>query len=158
MKWYKRTIVFAAGLFLELMTAAVSGLLLQSNGEWVASLILPYFVPKSPLFFSLLGIIVYLSSSLSLAAYYERMEDLPKGMLLMLAESASELIFLAFFFELTYEITSFFLATGCMILSFFTLWTFGKKSESAALIRLPVVQIKVYIWAIIYCILMLNFT
>lgn len=158
MKWYKRTIVLAIGLFLELIFAVISALLVRANGEWVASLVLPYFVPKSPFFFSLLGEGIYLFSALSFALYGESKNDLPKGILLTLIEGASELVFLAFFFELTYEITSFFLATACLLLSFVNLRSFAAKNENAALIRLPVVMIKTYIWTILYCILTLNFT
>ena len=158
MKWYKRTIVLAIGLTTELFFAAVSAFLIRANGAWVESLALPYFAPRSPLLFAILSEAAYLFSAFSLAAYAGNRADLPKGVICLVAEGVSELAFLAFFFELTYEISSFFIATGCMILSFINLWIFSKKGVGAALLRLPVVQIKVYLWMVVYGILTLNFT
>jgi len=158
MKWYKRTIILALGLGIEVCFAVLSGLLIKANGEWVASLILPYFAPRSPLFFGMLSGVMHIFSSLALAAYAERKDLLPKGIFLTITEGISELVFLAFFFELTYEISSFFIATGCMLLSVICLWIYSKKSDSAALLKLPVVHIKIYLWMIVYCILTLNFT
>ena len=158
MKWYKRTIVLAIGLMAELIFAALSAFLIRANGDWVESLVLPYFALRSPLLFAALSEITYLFSALSLAAYAERRRDLPKGVLCLASEGVSEIAFLCFFFELTYEISSFFIATACMVLSFINLWIFSKQNYIAVLLRLPVVLIKVYLWTIIYCILTLNFT
>jgi len=158
MKWYKRTIVLAVGLGIELFFASISAFMIRANGDWVESLALPYFAPTSPLPFALLSEGMYLFSAISLAAYADRVSDLPKGILCNVAEGISEIVFLAFFFELTYEISSFFIATACLILSFANMWIFSRKSGSAALLRLPVAQIKLYYWMIVYCILTLNFT
>jgi len=158
MRWYKFTIVLAIGLGTELLFAAFSSILLQANGEWIGSLVLPYFAPKTPLIYGVLTALIYLFSALSLAFYAEGKRDLPRGVLLTLIEGASELVFLAFFFELTYEITSFFIATGAVILSFMNLCIFSEKNDLAGFFRLPVFQIKLYFWTIVYCLLMINFT
>ena len=158
MKWYKRTIVFSVGLGADLLFAVISAFLIQANGDWVKSLALPYFAPTSPLVFAILSEILYLSSALSLAAYVQGLRDLPRGILCTVAEGVSEIAFLAFFFELTYEIVSFFVATICIVLSFVNLWVFSKKGAGALLLRVPVVLIKLYLWMIVYCILTINFT
>ena len=158
MKWYKFTIVLAVGLGAELLFASVSSLLIIANGEWIGSLVLPYFAPKSPLLYGVLAAFIYLFSALSLGFYVEGKRDLPRGVLLTLLEGASELVFLAFFFELTYEITSFFIATGALLLSFINLYVFSEKNDLAGFLRLPVFQIKLYFWMIVYCLLMINFT
>ena len=158
MKWYKRTIVFSIGLGLELLFAIVTAFLIRENKAWVESLALPYFAPTSPLVFALLGEVMYVLSALSLSAFTKQLSDLPRGILSILAEGITEIVFLLFFFKLTYEITSFFIATGCLIVSFSNLWQFAKKGIAASLLRLPIVQIKVYFWMLVYCVLMLNFT
>lgn len=158
MRWYKFAIVFAAALLVEVAVAAISCTLIQANGRWVESLVLPYFAPRSALFYGVLMEILYLSSALSVAFFTETKSDLPRATLLNAAEGLSEIVLLAFFFELTYEIVSFFLATVTMLLSFYNTITFMKKSDLAGVFRLPVFQITVYFWAVVYCVLTLNFT
>ncbi len=158
MRWYKFAIVLAVGLFLEVTIAAISCFLIQANGTWVRALVLPFFAPKSAVFYGVLMEILYLFSSLSLAFFVQTKSDFPRGFTLTAAEGVSEIILLAFFFELTYEIVSFFLATITMLISFYNTTVFLKKNELAGLFRLPVFQITVYFWAVIYCVLTLNFT
>ena len=158
MRWYKFFIVLAIGLATELLFALPTGVLVRANGEWIASLTLPYFVPKSPLFFTLLTGVMHVSSALSLALYVEWTRDLPRGILLTVQESASEIIFLVFFFELTYEITSFFIATGCLAVSILTYCAYAKRNVAAGAARLPILSVKIYLWTALYCVLMLNFT
>ena len=158
MRWYKFAIVLAAGLLLEVSIAAISCFLIQANGTWVKSLALPYFAPRSAVFYGVLMEIVYLCSALSLGFFTETRSDFPKGFLLTAAEGISQIVLLSFFFELTYEIVSFFLATITMLLSFYVTAVFLKKNDLAGLFRLPVFQINVYFWAVIYCVLTINFT
>lgn len=157
MRWYKYLIVLAIGLFLELVIAVISCILIKENGEWLASLSLPYFASRSPIFYGALMAVIYLSSALALAFYATHSADLPKGILLLSAEGVAEIVTLLFFFEFTYEITSFFLATATMILCVYTTSVFLRKSDSAGIARLPTVTIHLYLWTVLYCILMINF-
>ncbi len=158
MRWYKFSIVLAVGLLIELFVAGISCFLIRANGEWVQSLLLPYFAPRSAVFYGVLMETTYLFSALSLSFYTESSRDLPRGVLLTAAEGAAEIILLAFFFELTYEIVSFFLSTFTMLLSFYNTTVFLKKNDLAGIFRLPVFSVTVYFWAVVYCVLMLNFT
>ena len=81
MRWYKFAIVLAAGLLLEVSIAAISCFLIQANGMWVKSLALPYFAPRSAVFYGVLMEIVYLCSALSLGFFTETKSDFPKGFL-----------------------------------------------------------------------------
>ena len=158
MRWYKFSIVVALGLVIELIVAIPSTLLIKLNGEWLASLTLPYFAPRSALFYCALMEVIYLSSVVSLALYVKEKSDLPKAILLTCLEGLSEVITLIFFFEFTYEITSFFWATITMLLSVYNTSTFLSKEDAAGIARLPNLQVKLYLWTVLYCILMINFT
>ena len=157
MRWYKRSIVFAIGLLIELVVATISCLLIKENHAWLLSLSLPYFAPRSFLFYGIFMETIYLSSAASLAMYTKTASDLPKGIILTAIEGALEVITLLFFFKFTYEITSFFLATTTMIFSQINMMVFLGKSDAAGVIRIPTVAVTVYLWAVIYCILMINF-
>lgn len=157
MRYYKYLITLAVGLLLELVIAVFSCLLIKENGEWLRSLVLPYFAPKSFLFYGGMMITIYLSSASALACYVRSFSDLPKGILLTLFEGISEIVTLLFFFEFTYEITSFFFGTATMILSLANTAIFLSKSDRAGIVRLPNFIVKLYLWTILYCILSLNF-
>lgn len=157
MRWYKFSIVLAIGLLLELIVAIPSSLLIKENGEWLATLVLPYFAPHSPFFFGALMEVIYISSVLSLALYAEKRGDLPKGIFLTVIEGISEIVTLLFFFKFTYEITSFFLATTALILSIYNMTVFLSKSDPAGFARFPSLLVKLYLWTILYCILSINF-
>ena len=158
MRWYKFSIVLAIGLILELFVAIPSTLLIKENGEWLASLVLPYFAPHSALFYGTMMAVIYLSSVISLAFYAERSGDLPKGVLLTSIEGVSEIATLFFFFEFTYEITSFIFATITLLISIYNTSAFLNKSDTSAIARLPNLQCKLYFWTVLYCILTINFT
>ena len=158
MRWYKFSIVVAIGLLLELVVAVLSTLLVKENGEWLASLTLPYFAPRSPIFYGVLSEGIYLSSVLSLALFVREKCDLPKGILLTASEGVSEIVTLLFFFKFTYEITSFIFATATMLISVYNTSVFLSKEDAAGIARLPNLQIKLYLWTVLYCILMINFT
>lgn len=157
MRWYKFSIVLAIGLFLELIVATICCLLVKENGEWLASLTLPYFAPKNLFFYGALSEIIYLSSALSLAFYAQNKHDLPEGILLSLAEGILQILTLLFFFEFTYEITSFFLATATMCFSLFMTSAFLGKREAAGIAHLPTLAVHLYFWMVLYCILTINF-
>ena len=157
MRFYKSTIVFAIGLLLELGVAVASSVLVKENGEWLASLILPYFAPHSPLFYGVLTLVEYLSSATALAFYVKSGRFLPKGVLLTLLEGIAEIVTLLFFFEFTYEITSFFSATATTLLSLFITSLFLSENDVAGLARLPDLGVKLYLWVVLYCILTINF-
>jgi len=157
MRWYKRSIVFAIGLLIELAVATISCLLIKQNGAWLASLALPYFAPKSFLFYGICMEVAYLSSAAALALYAESIKDLPKGMLLTAAEGGAEVITLLFFFKFTYEITAFFLATATMVFCTLNTFLFLGKNDTAGIARIPALLVTLYLWTVIYCILMINF-
>lgn len=157
MRWYKFSMVLAIGLLLELIVAAFSCLLIKENGEWLASLILPYFAPRSLVFYGALAETIYLSSAVSLACYAENKRDIPKGILLTASEGVAEIVTLLFFFKFTYEITSFFLATLTMLLSLFVTASFLARKSTAGVARIPAFIAHLYFWMVIYCILTLNF-
>ena len=157
MRFYKFAIILSIGLFLELLVAVLTSVVIKQNGEWLASLTLPYFAPHSLLFYGALSEVLYFSSALSLSFYVETRDDLPKGVLLTLLEGSAEILTLLFFFKFTYEIISFFLATATMILSFCNTSFFLSKRNAAGIARFPVFTIHLYFWAILYCILMINF-
>ena len=157
MRWYKRSVVFAIGLFIEVVIAAISCLLIKENREWLTSLTLPYFAPKSFLFYGALMEIVYLSSAASLALYTAEKRDLAKGTILTALEGVMQIVTLLFFFEFTYEITSFLLSTLTMVVSQIITMVFLSKNDAAGIARLPTLAVTMYLWAVIYCILMINF-
>ena len=157
MLWYKRSIVFAIGLLIELVVATISCLLLKENPSWLSSLTLPYFAPRSFLFYGALMETIYLSSAAALALFVTNASDLPKGILLTATEGALEVITLLFFFKFTYEITAFFLATITMVFSQINTMVFLGKSDAAGIIRVPTLAATLYLWAVVYCILMINF-
>ena len=157
MRWYKFSIVLVIGLLLELLIAVPSSLLIKENGDWLAGLILPYFAPHSPLLYGALMEVIYLSSVLSLAFYAECRGDLPKAIGLTFIEGISEIVTLLFFFEFTYEITSFFLATVALLLSAYNCAVFSSKNEIAGITRIPNLLSKLYLWSVLYCILSINF-
>ena len=157
MRWYKFSIVLTIGLSLELSIAILSCLLIRMNGEWLASLVLPYFAPKNPLFYGSMMEIIYLSSAASLGFYVKSSCDLPKGLCLTAAEGSMHLLSLLFFFKFTYEITSFFLATATMLFSVFITYVFLEKSAAAGFSRIPVLGLTIYFWTVLYCLLMINF-
>ena len=157
MRWYKRSIVFAVGLLAELIVAILSCLLIKQNRTWLENLALPYFAPKSFLFYAMLMEAVYLSSAAALAFYVQSARDLPKGLVLTLLEGGAETVTLLFFFKFTYEITAFFLATGTMVFSVINSFLFLRKSDGAGFMRIPTLTATVYLWTVIYCILMINF-
>ena len=158
MRWYKFSIVLAIGLLIELIVATISCLLIKQNSLWLSTLTLPVFAPKSFLFYSVIMEVDYLSTAVAFALYAKRVTELPKGAILCAIEGISEIVTLLFFFRFTYEITSFFLATVCMILSVAITGCFLKKNDPAGIARLPNLTIHVYLWTVIYCIVMLNFT
>ena len=158
MRWYKGSIVLAAGLCVELIVAVISCLLIKENSVWLLSLALPYFAPRSALSYGIIMEVGYLSAAVSLAIYATSLEDLPKGVLLTAVEGMLEIVTLLFFFQFTYEITSFFLATATIIFSVFTTSVFLSKRDAAGIARLPSLILHLYLWAILYCILMINFT
>ena len=158
MRWYKFSIVFAIGLIAEVVIAALSCALIKQNGEWLAKLILPGFAPKNFAVYGILMEINYLSSALSCAFYVKEKRELPKGVMLLFVEGLSDVVTLAFFFRFTYEITSFFFATATMILGVVVTSFHLKKSWIAGVARLPVLSIHSFLWSVLYCILMLNFT
>ena len=157
MRWYKRSIVFAVGLLAELVVAILSCLLIKQNRAWLENLALPYFAPRSFLFYATLMEAVYLSSAAALAFYVQSAKDLPKGLALTVLEGGAETITLLFFFKFTYEITAFFLATATMIFSVINSFLFLRKSDAAGFMRIPTLATTVYLWTVIYCILMINF-
>ena len=157
MRWYKRSVVFAVGLLAELVVSILSCLLIKQNRAWLDNLALPYFAPRSFLFYAVLMESVYLSSAAALAFFVQNAKDLPKGLALTALEGASETVTLLFFFKFTYEITAFFLATGTMVLSVVNTLLFLRKSDAAGFIRIPTLAATVYLWTVIYCILMINF-
>jgi len=157
MRWYKFSIVFTIGLFIELIVAIFSSVIIKENGEWLASLSLPFFAPHSPLFYGVLTEILYLFSALSLALYTRSSADLPIGGILTAAEGIAEIITLLFFFKFTYEITSFFVMTGTLLLSCCNTSHFLSKRDAAGIARFPVFIITLYLWSVLYCILMINF-
>ena len=157
MRWYKRSIVFAIGLFIELIVATISCLLIKENGAWLVRLALPHFAPRHFLPYGILMECIYLSSAAALALYATNAHDLPKGVLLTSLEGGAEIASLLFFFKFTYEITAFFLSTITMILSIVNTIVFLSKSDYAGIARIPSLAATVYLWTIIYCILMINF-
>lgn len=157
MRWYKFSIVLAIGLLVELFIAVPSSLLIKENGEWLSSLVLPYFAPRSPVFYGALMEVIYLSSVGALALYVERGSDLPKGIVLTVIEGLSEIVTLLFFFEFTYETTSFFFATATLLLSVYNCNVFLSKNDAAGITRLPNLLSKLFLWMILYCILNINF-
>lgn len=157
MRWYKRSVVFAFGLFIEVIIATISCLLIKENHEWLASLTLPYFAPRSFLLYGVIMETVYLSSSASLALYTAERHDLILGGSLTLLEGISEIVTLLFFFKFTFEITAFFLATVTMVISIINTVLFLAKKDAAGIVRLPALAATIYLWAEIYCILMINF-
>lgn len=157
MRWYKFSIVLAIGLFVELAVAAASCLLVKENGEWLASLTLPYFAPHSPLFYGAMTEVAYLFSALALACYASNLRALRKGVLLTAAEGSAEIVTMLFFFKFTYEITSFFLATATMLFSVYLTADFLSKKDVAGIVRFPVLAVHLYLWMILYCILTINF-
>ena len=157
MRWYKFSVVLAIGLLVELVVAIFSTLLVKENGEWLASLTLPYFAPHSPLFYGSLMVIDYLSTVVSLAFFTETLRDLPKGLLLIGIEGIFEIITLLLFFEFTYEITSFFSATATLLFSIYGTSVFLSKSDAAGIAKIPNLQVKLYLWTVLYCILSINF-
>lgn len=158
MRWYKFSIVLVISLLIELIVAIASSELIKANGEWLSTLSLPTFAPKSALFYGMLMELVYLSSATAVAFYVQGKSELPKALILNITEGGMQILTLIFFFSLTYEITSFFFATATMILSLFITSVFMKKSDAAGIIRLPALSIELYLWMTIYCILMTNFT
>ena len=140
-----------------MIVAIPSSLLIKENGEWLASLVLPYFAPHSPFFYGVLAEVIYLSSVTSLALYAERRNELPKGIFLLLIEGISEIVTLLFFFEFTYEITSFFLGTASLLISVYNTGVFLSKNDIAGITRVPNLIVKLYLWTILYCILSINF-
>ena len=157
MRYYKHLIVLTIGITLELGVAIFSCLLIKENGDWIASLTLPYLAPRSPFFYGVLMVVNYLSAAASLACYAHCGADLPKGILLTLSEGIGEVVTLLFFFEFTYEITSFFLATLTMICSLVNTSIFLTKNDAAGICRFPSFCIKLYLWTVIYCVLTINF-
>ena len=157
MRWYKRSVVFAIGLFIELIVATFSTILIKENGEWLRTLALPSFAPKGFLLYGAMMEIAYLSSSFSLSLYVSQASDLPKGILLTAVEGVAEVITLLFFFRFTYEITAFFLATVTMIISTVVTILFLGKKDSAGIARIPALAVTLYLWTLLYCILMINF-
>lgn len=157
MRWYKRSIVFAIGLFIELIVATISCLLIKENHTWLRSLVLPYFAPRSFFLYAFCMEVAYLSAAASLALYVERLTDLPKGLLLTAGEGFAQTVTLLFFFKFTYEITSFFLATATMVLSVVANVLFLTKSGAAGIWRLPTTIVTIYFWMVVYCILSINF-
>ncbi len=157
MRWYKRSVVFAIGLFFELIVAILSCLLIKENRSWLETLALPYFAPRSFLYYAIGMEIVYLCSAASVALYTSSVRDLPKALLLNAAEGGAEIVTLLFFFKFTYEITSFFLATATMILSTVNTFLFLSKSDAAGIVRVGTMGVTLYLWVIIYCILTINF-
>ena len=157
MRWYKRSVVFAIGLFIEVVIATISCLLIKENREWLTALDLPSFAPKSFLFYGTLMEVVYLSSAAALALYTAEKRDLAKGILLTSAEGLAQIITLLFFFEFTYEITAFILSTATMVLSHINTMIFLEKKDVAGIARVPTLAVTTYLWAVIYCILMINF-
>ena len=158
MRWYKRSIVFAIGLFLELIVATISCILIKENRLWLSGLALPHFAPRSFLFYGAIMETIYLSSAAALALYTKSVNDLPKGLSLTVIEGALEITTLLFFFKFTYEITAFFLATVAMVFSGITTMVFLGKTDSAGIARIPAFASILYLWVLIYCILMMNFT
>ena len=69
-----------------------------------------------------------------------------------------KLVYLFFFFEFTYEITSFIFATITLLISIYNTSAFLNKSDTSAIARLPNLQCKLYFWTVLYCILTINFT
>ena len=157
MRWYKRSVVFAIGLFLELIIAVISCFLIKQNHEWLASLALPYFAPRSFLLYGAIMEIVYLSVAASLALYTAEARDLIRGISMTAIEGIAEISTLLFFFRFTYEITAFFLATITMVLFILNTMVFLAKNDAAGIVRLPALAATIYLWAVIYCILMINF-
>ena len=157
MRWYKRSVVFAIGLFVELIIATISCILIKENRIWLSGLVLPRFAPRSFLFYAVLMEVTYLSSAAGLALYVQSARDLPKGIALTALEGGAETITLLFFFKFTYEITAFFLATATMILSVTNAFLFLSKSDAAGFARIPTLVVTLYLWTVIYCILMMNF-
>lgn len=157
MHWYKRSVVFAIGLFLELIIATITTILIKGNGAWLRTLALPPFAPETFFPYGVLMEVTYLSSAFSLSLYASQASDLPKGILLTVVEGSSEIVTLLFFFRFTYEITSFFLATITMILSAIVTIIFLGKKDSAGIARIPTLLVTLYFWTILYCILMINF-
>lgn len=157
MRWYKRSIVFAIGLLIEVVVAVISCLLIKENNFWLSRLSLPIFAPHSFLFYGFLMETIYLSSAASLALYATNSADLPKGTLLTAVEGFAEILTLLFFFKFTYEITAFFLATATMLLSQINTMIFLNKSDAAGITRLPCLAATLYLWVVVYCILMINF-
>ncbi|MBO4479725.1 MAG: hypothetical protein J5774_05105 [Clostridia bacterium] len=157
MRWYKRSVVFAVGLFSELIVATISCLLIKENRAWLQNLVLPYFAPRSFLFYAVLMEVRYLSAAAALALYVNALKELPKGLFLTCLEGAAETVTLLFFFKFTYEITAFFLATATMVLSVVNNLLFLSKNDAGGIFHLPATLVTLYFWTVIYCILSLNF-
>ena len=158
MRWYKRSIVFAIGLFIELIVATISCVFIKQNAAWIGSLRLPYFAPKAFPIYGIMMETIYLSTAASLALYAEHTGDLPKGVILISLEGAAEIVTLLFFFKFTYEITAFFSSTLTMILSTINTIVFLGKNDAAGIAKLPSLAVILYLWTVLYCILMINFT
>ncbi len=157
MRWYKRSVVFAIGLFLEVIIAVISCVLIKENHEWLMSLALPYFAPRAFLLYGVIMETLYLSSAASLALYTLEPRDLIRGISLTALEGIAEIVTLLFFFRFTYEITSFFFATATMVISIANTVIFLAKKDAAGIARLPALASTIYLWTVIYCILMINF-
>ena len=157
MRWYKRSVIFAMGLLIEVIVATISCLLIKENSDWLSRLTLPYFAPRSFFFYGVLMETIYLSSAAALALYASGSSELPKGILLTAIEGIAEILTLLFFFKFTYEITAFFLATITMVVSEINTMIFLEKSDAAGIARIPTLASILYLWAVIYCIMMINF-
>ena len=157
MHWYKRSIVFTIGIFIELVVATISCLLIKENHAWLSGLTLPYFAPRSFLLYGALMETIYFSSAAALALYTKSARELPKALALTSIEGLSQIVTLLFFFKFTYEITAFFLATVTMIIAQINTMVFLGKSDAAAIAKLPALGATLYLWVVIYCILMINF-
>lgn len=157
MRWYKRSVVFAVGLVLELIVATISCILIKENRTWLSALVLPFFAFKNFLPYAVCMEVVYLCTAASLALYTESAKDLPKGLFLNAVEGGMQILTLVFFFKFTYEITAFFLATATMIVSAIISFLFLEKNDSAGILRIGTFAVTLYLWTVIYCILMINF-